>query len=195
MKPLLLILAHSFPWQNTFAEKSLPKISPDTMEKIQRLSLVLYLTEYPQTQDVVMKYLSLLPYSDLGGTGGSDIQFHRMIALTDTEDPKGYYGINIYFGENRPSKEHEPLIAGAEVFFQPVYSEKFMPELGQFFLKNPYRPRVIEIMRELMHKLKRTPSEFVQQLAENGLPSDQMQKELDSLSAEKRASEESTEGK
>ena len=102
MKPLLLILALFLPHQIAFAEKALPKISPESMEKIQRLSLVLSLTEYPQPQEVVMKYLSLLPYEDISGSGGTDMEFHELIALTDTEDPVGYYGINLYFGENNP---------------------------------------------------------------------------------------------
>ena len=141
---------------------------PESMEKIQRLSLILCLTEYPQTQDAILKYLASLPHEDLGGKGGTDMEFHEMIALTDTEDPVGYYGINLYFGDNNPGKEHEPLIARTEVFFQPAFTEKFFTS-GQFIFKGPHPSRSIEAMRVLMRKLKCTPSEFVQQMNEDGV--------------------------
>lgn len=191
MKPLFLILALLLPGQIAFAEKSLPKISAKSMERIQRLFLVLSITEYPQPQGVVMKYPALLPHKDLGGVGGSDMEDHEIIALTDTKDPIGYYGVNIYFGDREPAKDHISLIARMEIFFQPAYSEKFFTPLGQLIFKPERSSHTIEGMRELMRKLKLTPSEFVQQLDETGLPSERMIKELESLSCEKRRSDES----
>ena len=193
MKSLLLVLALSLPCQTAFAEEPLPKISPESMEKIQRLSLVLSITEFPQSQGVVMKCPALLPYKDLGGGArsgeGFDEEFHEMIALTDTKDPVGYYGVNIYFGDTESEKDHVPLIARMEIFFQPAYPKEFL-STGQMIWKSDRSPRTIESMRALMRALKRTPCEFVQQLDENGVPSEQMQKDLESLSSQKHAPEE-----
>lgn len=184
MKPLLLILTFSLSWPFAFGEKALPKISPESMEKIQRLVLFLHIIEYPQPQGALVKYLK--PYEDMGGgSNRGDVA----IALTDTRDPVGYYGINLYFGDTQPGEKNIPLIARTEIFFQPVYSEKFLTLADQFILKTSYSQKTIEGLRALMHALKRTPGEFVQQLDENGLPSDQMLKELEALSVEKPASE------
>lgn len=160
------------------SEKTVPVISEPVMERIQLLALTMKLQDYPITQTIFQAEIKGNPYLDLGGGGGSGIQDHEILALTDPGSEVGYYALRIFFGDHEAGTKNIPLISGAEIIFRPKYSERFFVGQSDFVHTWGRHSEILEHYRRWLHLLEMKPAEFVRLLDEQGMPSEALDEKI-----------------
>lgn len=145
------------------AEEPLPKLSPEVVSEIQRLAITLRLTDFPLTQQEYREHLALPPFAFGLGIGGKGIRSHHVCKLTDPNDPLGYYGFNIYWGERQAEPPHYPLVAKIELFFAPGNLGKYPPVAPFVLYDTDFNPEALAALKEKLRASKKSPGEFVKE--------------------------------
>jgi hypothetical protein len=142
--------------------------------EIERLSLTIALVDFPIRESAAKEVLGLpvkMPPL-IGGSSSIHNREYLISALSDPDDPKGFYAIRFLYPESRvqPSdsilrkeaslslQEPERMITGIDILFWSISPDlKFKVEIRE-------PQQLIEIMKARMKEKKMSPLEFSREL-------------------------------
>jgi hypothetical protein len=136
----------------------LPRVDDAFLNEVHRIAITLKIAEYPIPLARVEEVLALPAIEQVFGLSGKDIAPRLVWALSEKDDPLGYYGLRVFY---RPTAGGPLEVTKLELFYKPAYKGRF-PPLGDFVLDiGEINQEVFGDLRQDMRTRGMSPGEYV----------------------------------
>jgi hypothetical protein len=149
-----------------------------SMREIRRLSIAVALADYPLPESKVMETIGLPTYMPpvIGGEESPHRAASLISALSEPEDPKGYFAIRYRYmpSPKPPNGPQEYLLRKSEKEAEQKEPERIVSEIDILFCTSSSgllfkvdwseSPELIGVMKKRMKEVKMSPREFSEKL-------------------------------